>query len=93
MSFRHGNRGQKDDLQDVKKIRIGDDPADSVAAGDSGSGGGGDGTKKTSISFNLGAGPDTSPLSQLNLSSCVPVTTQLIPLIHSDMLKLSWKGD
>ena len=39
------------------------------------------------------AGPDTCPLSQLNLSSCVPVTNQLIPLIHSDMLKLSWKGD
>ena len=37
----------------------------------------------------LEAGPDTSPLSQLNLSSCVPVTTQLIPLIHSEMLKLS----
>ena len=35
------------------------------------------------------AGPDTSPLSQLNLSSCVPVTTQLIPPIHSEMLKLS----
>ena len=35
------------------------------------------------------AGPDTSPLSQLNLSSCVPVTTQLISLIHSEMLKLS----
>ena len=31
----------------------------------------------------------TSPLSQLNLSSCVPVTTQLIPLIHSEMLNLS----
>ena len=27
----------------------------------------------------LAAGPDTSPLSQLNLSSCVPITTQLIP--------------
>ena len=39
------------------------------------------------------AGPYTSPLSQLNLSSCVPATTQLIPLIHSEMLKLSWKGD
>jgi len=37
----------------------------------------------------LRAGPDTSPLSQLNLSSCVPVTTQLISLIHSEMLKLS----
>ena len=37
----------------------------------------------------LAAGPDTSPLSQLNLSSCVPVTTQLISLIHSEMLKLS----
>ena len=37
----------------------------------------------------VSAGPDTSPLSQLNLGSCVPVTTQLIPLIHSDMLKLS----
>ena len=35
------------------------------------------------------AGPYTSPLSQLNLSSCVPVTTQLISLIHSEMLKLS----
>ena len=35
------------------------------------------------------AGPDTSPLSQLNLSSGVPVTTQLISLIHSEMLKLS----
>ena len=35
------------------------------------------------------AGPYTSPLSQLNLSSCVPVTTQIIPLIHSEMLKLT----
>jgi len=35
------------------------------------------------------AEPYTSPLSQLNLSSCVPVSTQLIPLIHSEMLKLS----
>ena len=35
------------------------------------------------------AGPDTSPLSQLSFSRCVPVTTQLIPLIHSEMLKLS----
>ena len=37
----------------------------------------------------LEAGPYTSPLSQLNLSSCVSVTTQLIPLIHSGVLKLS----
>ena len=37
----------------------------------------------------LEAGPYTSPLSQLNLSSCVPVTTQLIPLIHSETLKIS----
>jgi len=37
----------------------------------------------------LQAGPDTSPLSQLNSSSCVPITTQLIPLIQSEMLKLS----
>ena len=35
------------------------------------------------------AGPDTSTLSQLNLSDCVSVTTQLIPLIHSEVLKLS----
>ena len=35
------------------------------------------------------AGPDTSPLSQLNLCIRVPVTTQLISLIHSEMLKLS----
>ena len=33
------------------------------------------------------AGPHTSPLSQLNLSDCVSVTTQLIPLIHSEVLK------
>ena len=38
---------------------------------------------------NMVAGPYTSPLSQLNLSSCVPVTTQLIPSIPSEMLKLS----
>ena len=42
----------------------------------------------TAIQKVLEAGPDTSPLSQLNLSSCVPVTTQLISLIHSEMLKL-----
>ena len=42
------------------------------------------------IAKDLTAGPyTTSPLSQLNLSSCVPVTTQIIPLIHSEMLKLS----
>ena len=34
------------------------------------------------------AGPNTCPLCQLNLSSCAPVTSQLIPLIHSEMLKL-----
>ena len=43
--------------------------------------------------FDSKAGSDTSPFSKLNLSSRVPVTTQLIPLIHSEMLKLSWKGD
>ena len=35
------------------------------------------------------AGADTRPLSQLNLSKCVPESTQIIPLIHSEMLKLS----
>ena len=35
------------------------------------------------------AGPDTDSLSQLNFSSCVSVTTQLIPLIHFGVLKLS----
>ena len=35
------------------------------------------------------ARPYTTPLTQLNLSSCVPVTTQLIPLIHSEMLNSS----
>jgi hypothetical protein len=35
------------------------------------------------------AEPYTSPLSQLNLSSCASVTTQRIPLIHSGVLKLS----
>jgi len=37
----------------------------------------------------LQAGPSTGPLSQLNLSIFVPVTTQPIPLIYSEMLKLS----
>ena len=37
----------------------------------------------------LAARPYTSPLSQLNLSSRVPVTTRLNPLIHSEMIKLS----
>jgi len=43
--------------------------------------------------FIAQAGPYTSPLSQLNSSSRVLVATQLIPLIPSEMLKLSWKGD
>ena len=38
---------------------------------------------------NPPAGPCTSPHSQLISSSGVPVTTQLIPLIHFMMLKLS----
>ena len=39
--------------------------------------------------FDTTAGPDTSPLYQLNLSSYVPVPTELIPLVHIDILKLS----
>ena len=41
------------------------------------------------LQVSVKAGPDTIPLSQLNLSSCVPITTQIVPLIHSEMLKLS----
>jgi len=37
----------------------------------------------------LEARPYTTPLSHLTFSSCAPVTTQLIPLKHSEMPKLS----
>ena len=41
------------------------------------------------LSHFWGSGPYTSPISQLNISNCVPVRPQLIPLTHSQMLKLS----